>query len=608
MLKQGTSYEAVNRLLGLIADGTLVLPAFQRDYDWEAKDARALLATVLMGWPAGSLLILRRDRQAEAENKNKLEVRSFELGPPVNDDYELIVLDGQQRLTALYHALYDLGPTVYALSADALRANTVEDFDDAIESIERRRWETQHRGQAWDPISGLIPFYALCSQEMFSQWQRRAEQTSLFDQADSTVELDELYSRFLHNLQDYKFATTEIEVPSSPADVARIFERVNRTGLSLGAFDLVVARTYRFEWDLREHWDSVRLAEPSIDEFLGENGMPLLQIISLRELKDVRKDAALSLDPTVIERDWNGAVAGLRAAIEFVQKYCGVAEVEWLPYQAMLVVLGAFFQDRPLGPQTLDVARDWFVSRAFSLRFDAAVNTRITEEWRSLAAANGSRELPQRLFEPETLRRATRQSHRALWRAFLCLLTMHDALDLQGDGFDAGGVSAPLLRRVDLPDGIATTLVLNQVLASRGTAAALFRGDALGPQLIAVSDHALASQFLPGADELEDLTRTPSALFDRRLASVQRYLLQTPGLVLARESRTAVQPTDRTVADVVAARETWLERLRTDYILTHVDVDPGIASGDEPLPTSWLLEQIQAYGLDELFADYPVDS
>src|SRR4051812_38900516 len=87
-------------LLDGVACGELALPDFQRDFDWVETDVLALLVTVFSGWPAGSLMLMR--------GKPLLfKLRGFDEGPPALSRVGYVVLDGQQRLTSLYHALYD---------------------------------------------------------------------------------------------------------------------------------------------------------------------------------------------------------------------------------------------------------------------------------------------------------------------------------------------------------------------------------------------------------------------------------------------------------------------------------------------------------------------
>src|SRR5687768_2418808 len=99
-------------LLDGIDAGQVALPNFQRDFDWTDSDVRALLATVLNGWPMGSLLLI----EGNAATRDFYDPRAFEYAPPLAKTPETIVLDGQQRLTSLYTALYDKSESVHAVA------------------------------------------------------------------------------------------------------------------------------------------------------------------------------------------------------------------------------------------------------------------------------------------------------------------------------------------------------------------------------------------------------------------------------------------------------------------------------------------------------------
>src|ERR1700760_107886 len=99
---------AVDELLDWINEQDLVLPEFQRDYDWSDDRVIALAATMMRGWPAGSFLL------QEMGDATFFSVRPFDGGPFIDAKRAAtVVLDGQQRLTGLYHALFDVGPSVY---------------------------------------------------------------------------------------------------------------------------------------------------------------------------------------------------------------------------------------------------------------------------------------------------------------------------------------------------------------------------------------------------------------------------------------------------------------------------------------------------------------
>src|SRR4051794_32675523 len=110
-LPQRVALVPLQRLLSGISEGSVVLPEFQRDYVWSNRDARALVATILQGWPAGSLLLMEGTPEA-------FGVRPFEGQTSASASPELVVLDGQQRLTALFQALTDTGPYRFYLDLD----------------------------------------------------------------------------------------------------------------------------------------------------------------------------------------------------------------------------------------------------------------------------------------------------------------------------------------------------------------------------------------------------------------------------------------------------------------------------------------------------------
>jgi len=104
-----TNPEEVGALVEEIDRGKLALPDFQRNFIWPASNTARLLASVLARFPAGALLTWRAP-------KGILPDRAFAGAPavPNQDGFpERLVLDGQQRLTALYRALRGVGVERY---------------------------------------------------------------------------------------------------------------------------------------------------------------------------------------------------------------------------------------------------------------------------------------------------------------------------------------------------------------------------------------------------------------------------------------------------------------------------------------------------------------
>ena len=91
----------LSEILRDIGTGSIQLPDFQRDWRWDDYRIRSLLASVSQAFPIGSVLTLA------ADGRNFLQPRLIE-GVTLADDAELpdmLILDGQQRLTALFQTL-----------------------------------------------------------------------------------------------------------------------------------------------------------------------------------------------------------------------------------------------------------------------------------------------------------------------------------------------------------------------------------------------------------------------------------------------------------------------------------------------------------------------
>ena len=90
------------RLVEDAYEGKLCLPNFQRDFIWRREEVADLIRSILRGYFIGSLLLLRCDPQDPPFAPELLRGARPKAKVPRP---ELLVLDGQQRLTAMVYAL-----------------------------------------------------------------------------------------------------------------------------------------------------------------------------------------------------------------------------------------------------------------------------------------------------------------------------------------------------------------------------------------------------------------------------------------------------------------------------------------------------------------------
>lgn len=93
---------ALKSLLKQCEDGKVQLPDFQRSWVWEEDRIKSLIASVSRGFPMGALMALT----SHSDGTTVFARRPIEGAPDAARaaSPELLLLDGQQRMTSLYQS------------------------------------------------------------------------------------------------------------------------------------------------------------------------------------------------------------------------------------------------------------------------------------------------------------------------------------------------------------------------------------------------------------------------------------------------------------------------------------------------------------------------
>lgn len=173
------SYDLVD-LFKRIDRGDIQVPDFQQDYAWDEDHIRSLLVTVLRGYPIGAVTVL--DTRDE---KMRFKPRPLAGAPAAKGNPGMLLLDGEQRMTTLYHCLRGSGnirTTDYRGATvmrryflDVKRAVSEELLpDEAVFAVDDDNNVYSHFGPALDyPLdgqeaylrSGCVPVSLLLSEE-----------------------------------------------------------------------------------------------------------------------------------------------------------------------------------------------------------------------------------------------------------------------------------------------------------------------------------------------------------------------------------------------------------------------------------------------------------
>ena len=105
----------VGDLVNDVRNGRIGLPDLQRPFVWKDNKVRDLFDSMLKGYPIGYIMLWESPADYETK-KNKIGINE-----KIYDEPKELVIDGQQRLTALIAAIYGVkvfGNVVHALASD----------------------------------------------------------------------------------------------------------------------------------------------------------------------------------------------------------------------------------------------------------------------------------------------------------------------------------------------------------------------------------------------------------------------------------------------------------------------------------------------------------
>lgn len=234
--------------------GDVAITDFQRSFVWDSGKATDYIKAILMGKPVGLYLILASSEEPQ------FEPRTFnEMKTPLEDVSEL-VLDGQQRLTSLMHALYGHPERRFFIKVEDLSAETLEVEDVVCESKRSGRTSKGLDDPAAAYAKDLIPIDILRKTgprkgklSPLATWCIAIGQEVEGVEGDDARLLEDQIvefvdrSFFLRDLWYCKLpATTDAE------EAADIFVATNTSSVKIKRFDIEVAKARgRHDEDLR---------------------------------------------------------------------------------------------------------------------------------------------------------------------------------------------------------------------------------------------------------------------------------------------------------------------------------------------------------------------
>lgn len=425
---QKPDHVSLTTLVGRLREGRYVIPDFQREFEWVPWDISALMRSIFLDYYIGSLLLWKgKHENFEALACEPIYAFSGENG----DNREYIVLDGQQRLTAMYYAF--MAPDAPAPK----RANRFryficvdkfieEAYDDAFTYDWTRRAENlaqncdaQYQSHMF-PLSVIgqtgwaLPNWVQGYERYWEDQVNQAEDIVERREAQKFVEYARSFGEHLRGItEQYQVAYIELDSDLELDKVCDIFTQINSRGIRLDVFDLINALLRPKGLQLRHMW---REAAQRLNFVHTERmNVYVLQVMSIlrqaycspkylyyllpgqerqfREYGGPMRKEVLVPDTTDFERRWDQAVTSLESAIKLLShpQEFGAISSQYLPYVSILPAFASLQTEAKHLPahRQLDAqrkVRHWYWASVFLNRYSGSVESTTARDYLDVKA------------------------------------------------------------------------------------------------------------------------------------------------------------------------------------------------------------------------------
>lgn len=347
----------------------ITLPRFQRSIAWYPSMVADLLTAVLRGLPTGAVLIL------EVGDEEKFESRTITDAPVNGGRVTEQLLDGQQRLTALWRSLNDkyVERTYYVAFGESAHGSLdgapyVEGFARWMQAGRRYPLWADNPAECW--ARGLIPMRLLRPEDLTAEITQWADMASpVMGQPGVEITMAEFQQRIETNraLQNRIMALRTIVrefnlpylslPPATPKNVALdVFIKLNTSSVRLSPYDIVVALVEdETGKSLPEHVRALDEAVPRAKAY-GDLASLALNVVSLHQDRVPGQSGYQGLKFNWMLDNWSQVVDGVRGMVEFVEGET-IYDAARLPSVSPLAVIAALWPQLPSHPDKLGNAR-----------------------------------------------------------------------------------------------------------------------------------------------------------------------------------------------------------------------------------------------------------
>ena len=216
-------------LVGNIQMGSIGLPDIQRPFVWKNAKVRDLFDSMYRGYPVGYFLfwenqVGEKSKQIGANNHQKVP--------------NLLIVDGQQRLTSLYAVLKGIPVVRENYETEQIEIAfrpTDGSFQVCDAAIKKDPEYIPNISELFSPGASQFDIVADYLERLYAYREKNGREFTKIEKKASQDNLQRLF-----NITSFPFTTLELSASISEEQVAEVFVRINSEGKALNQADFIL--------------------------------------------------------------------------------------------------------------------------------------------------------------------------------------------------------------------------------------------------------------------------------------------------------------------------------------------------------------------------------
>ena len=366
--------KTVQEWFSMVREGQVTLPRFQRYEAWRPTQIVGVLENILQvpSLPIGALLVL------EVGDQEIFHSRPISGAPKIGAKPVLHLLDGQQRMTALWRSLTDNYEdfTVFVTMQDPEHPN--------VEIMRRKRMPNWAKEPTECLAREMIPASILCpgsdGEERLSKWT---------DDANAPRPKSMDIMRLRQSIATYQVPFLSLPVTTEQATALDVFIKMNTSASPLKDFDIVVAQLEgAVGKSLHDMIDKLELEVPDAAKYgkIEDTALAIGALLNEKPpLKKTYLDTNFGNELSIV---WDDVVNGLKRGIEFLRQEA-IFNERLLPTEVIVYLSSALWAKVPANGADMEGRASSLIRKAiwrasFSERYLKTATTRAFSDYKAI--------------------------------------------------------------------------------------------------------------------------------------------------------------------------------------------------------------------------------